>query len=100
MHNRRSDQNYVFESLQPAEDTHHNLSEVPPGSVVVVKGYGDLPLTARHFLQSYGILPGRQVRVVSQRPVTIVQIEHTELAFEFSVAREILILNPENSPVN
>jgi Fe2+ transport system protein FeoA len=42
-------------------------------------------------LQSYGLLPGCQVRVLQNWPVIVVQVEHTELAVENDLARQIFI---------
>jgi Fe2+ transport system protein FeoA len=42
-------------------------------------------------LQSYGLLPGCQVRVLQNWPVIVVQVEHTELAIENDLARQIYI---------
>lgn len=46
--------------------------------------------SARH-LQAYGLLPGRSVLVLAQHPLTIIQIEQTELALERSLAKLILV---------
>jgi Fe2+ transport system protein FeoA len=43
----------------------------------------DVPLDQLH---GYGILPGCVLRVVQRTPVTVVQIEHTELALETAIA--------------
>jgi Fe2+ transport system protein FeoA len=67
------------------------LCQASPGSEVIIRGFEGLPVAQKCFLQSYGLLPGRCVRVVAQRPVTIVQIEETELAFESQVAKTILV---------
>ena len=42
-------------------------------------------------LQSYGLLPGCHVRVLQNWPVIVVQVEHTELAVENDLARQIYI---------
>jgi Fe2+ transport system protein FeoA len=42
-------------------------------------------------LQSYGLLPGCRVRVLQNWPVIVVQVEHTELAVENDLARQIYI---------
>jgi Fe2+ transport system protein FeoA len=40
-------------------------------------------------LQAYGLIPGDWVYVVQQKPVTVVQIEHLELALEGDLARQV-----------
>ncbi len=66
------------------------LSQVPPGRAVRVRGFGRLSPAQRQHLQAYGLLPGRSILVLAQRPVTIVLIEQTELAFETEIAAQIL----------
>ncbi|MCX8025961.1 MAG: ferrous iron transport protein A [Thermanaerothrix sp.] len=72
----------------PARPT---LWHVSPGQDVTILGFEALPLDYQHYLQAYGVMPGRTVRVLAQRPVTIIQVEHTELAFEPQIARCILV---------
>ena len=67
------------------------LAGVKPGREVLVTGYGNLSGGQRQHLQAYGLLPGRRVRVLAQRPVTIVQVEETELAFERGIAAGVLV---------
>jgi len=67
------------------------LATVKPGREVLVTGYGNLSGSQRQHLQAYGLLPGRRVRVIAQRPVTIVQVEETELAFEGGIAAGVLV---------
>lgn len=72
------------------------LADVFPGKRALIAGIGDLPDEQTHRLQAYGILPGRLVRVLSKRPMVIVQVEQTELALEESVARQIFIAQENN----
>jgi len=80
-------------TLRQAQGTkkQRTLADVPPGCEVQVTGYGDLNGSQRQHLQGYGLLPGRRVKVLSQHPVTIVQVEQTELAFERGVAARVLV---------
>ncbi len=70
---------------------HLTLWHVPPGQDATILGFETLPLDFQHYLQAYGVVPGRTVHVLAQRPVTIIQVEHTELAFEPQIARCILV---------
>jgi len=72
-------------------DKDRTLAGVEPGREVSVTGYLGSCAGLRRHLQAYGLLPGRRIRVLSQHPVTIVQIEQTELAFETSVAACVLV---------
>ncbi|MHB8113012.1 MAG: FeoA family protein, partial [Bellilinea sp.] len=80
-------------ALRQAQGTkkQRTLADVPPGCEVQVTSYGDLNGSQRQHLQGYGLLPGRRVKVLSQHPVTIVQVEQTELAFERGVAVRVLV---------
>lgn len=76
-------------SLTPNQTT---LAGVKPGREVLVTGFlAVLSGGQMQHLQAYGLLPGRRIRVLAQHPVTIVQVEQTELAFEGSLARGILV---------
>jgi Fe2+ transport system protein FeoA len=68
-----------------------NLSQASSGQEVTIAGFGELSAASRQHLQAYGLLPGRRVRVLAQRPVTIVLIEQTELAFETEIAAQVLL---------
>jgi Fe2+ transport system protein FeoA len=45
----------------------------------------------RAHLQAYGLVPGHWVRILQHSPVTIVQIEHLELAMEHGLARQVQV---------
>lgn len=70
------------------------LSDAPAGCRVCMSGFAPAGECWRERLQAYGIAPGREIEVVQQRPVTVVRVDHVELAFENVVAREILIGSP------
>jgi Fe2+ transport system protein FeoA len=78
---------------EPAErvEAQRTLASVQPGCDVLITGYGNLSGSQRQHLQAYGLTPGRRVRVLAQRPVTIVQVEQTELAFESGIAARVLV---------
>ena len=42
-------------------------------------------------LQAYGVVPGNYLRIRQHRPVTVVQVDHTELAFESDLANAIFM---------
>ena len=70
------------------------LSDVPPGYRAKVVGFGDgIRPTRRAHLQAYGLVPDNWVRVVQHSPVTVIQIDQTELALENSLASEIEVQN-------
>ena len=67
------------------------LAQTRSGQQVTVTGFGKLSPLHRQHLQAYGIVPGRTLQVLAQRPVTIVLIEQTELAFETEIARQVMV---------
>ena len=77
---------------------HLTLRDVPSGEQVTLLGYEALTPDLQQYLQAYGLLPGRTIRVLAQRPVTIVQVEQTELAFEPQIARRILVSVKKPTP--
>jgi len=70
------------------------LAEAAPGSQATIETMDDVPVRQREQLLAYGLAPGRVVDVLQVRPVTIVRIEHAELAFETSLSRAIGIAAP------
>jgi Fe2+ transport system protein FeoA len=72
------------------------LAETPTGAWATVREIGSLSPARRDHLHAYGIVPGRLLRVIRQANVSIVEVEHTELALEAEIARGVLVeLRPE-----
>ncbi len=67
------------------------LDRVRVGHSVRVAGFRQIGEEQGRHLQAYGVLPGRELKVLAQRPLTVLQIEQTELALETVVAREVLV---------
>lgn len=68
------------------------LVDVRPGERGAVRGFGPgVPTAQREQLQAYGISTGQEVVVVQHSPVTIIQVDHTELALEAEVAETVLV---------
>lgn len=42
-------------------------------------------------LQAYGVIPGYALRLQQQKPVIVIQVDHTELAFDYDLAKEIFV---------
>jgi Fe2+ transport system protein FeoA len=68
------------------------LDQVKPGAQVIVLDFGRIDPVQKDHLQAYGLTPGRQMLVLQQRPVTVVQIEYTELAFEKVIAEQVIVI--------
>jgi Fe2+ transport system protein FeoA len=76
-----------------------SLAQVKPGQLVKVKGFlPGLSAVRTWHLQSYGVVPGCWLRVVQQSPVTIVQVEHLELALERGLAAYIQVDENQAKP--
>jgi hypothetical protein len=70
-----------------------DLASVPPGGSARVLAYTPLvPSERQAQLSAYGLAPGYRVRVVQHSPVTIVQVEHLELALETELARGVQVI--------
>lgn len=78
-----------------------SLADVPVGCQVRVLGFGEgFPPDRRAHLQAYGLVPDYTARVVQQTPVTILKIDHTELALENELAAQIRVRILDRCPVN
>jgi len=68
------------------------LADVDPGVSALVTGLDGLDHAWRERLQAYGLTAGRAVRVVQHAPLTIVRVEHAEVALETHLARGIAVV--------
>ncbi|MFM8322440.1 MAG: ferrous iron transport protein A [Chloroflexota bacterium] len=69
-----------------------NLADVTGGQEVYIQGFtASMPGERRAHLQAYGLTPGQRVCVLQRRPVVVVRVEHTELALEPDLARQIQV---------
>jgi Fe2+ transport system protein FeoA len=68
------------------------LADVPPGSRAIVSGFSvDFPAERRAFLQAYGLIPEYKVLVLQHSPVTVIEVDNTELALEGDLAQGIQV---------
>lgn len=68
------------------------LADVPPGcKAKVVRFVEDFPPDRRAYLQSYGLVMDYYVQVVQHSPITIVRLDHLELALENELASGIIV---------
>jgi Fe2+ transport system protein FeoA len=74
------------EHARPAECA---LADVPLDQRARVVRY--TRAAQRDQLHGYGILPGCVLRILQRLPVTVVQLEHAELAIETEIAQAILV---------
>jgi Fe2+ transport system protein FeoA len=70
----------------------NTLADLIPGQSAQVVGFSaGLSLKQQAHLLAYGVAPGRQVQVLQHNPVTVVQVEHLELALETALAQDVYI---------
>jgi hypothetical protein len=68
------------------------LANVPPGCIAkVIRFAADFPPDRRAFLQSYGLARNYWVQVVQHAPITIIRLDHLELALENELASGIIV---------
>lgn len=69
----------------------HTLADAAPNQLVRIQTLKELAPEQCDRLQAYGVQPGQVVRVREQHPITIIQVEHLELAMEPTIARAVEI---------
>jgi Fe2+ transport system protein FeoA len=68
------------------------LAFVAAGDDVLLSELGDgIDAVQREQLTAYGLSTGRRVRVIQQRPMTVILADEVELALEHGVARKIWV---------
>lgn len=79
--------------MSPHHDARLPLAFIPPGEEVRLAGLGDeIDALQREQLTAYGLAENRPLRVLQQRPMTVILAEEVELALEHSVARHIWVV--------
>ena len=68
------------------------LAFIRPGQQVRLAGFGDeIDPLQREQLTAYGLAESRPIRVLQQRPMTVILADEVELALEHAVARYIWV---------
>jgi Fe2+ transport system protein FeoA len=76
-----------------------SLVDVAPGTTTQVIGFfPGLPPERYAQLRAYGIASGSSVKIIQHEPVTIIQVEFTELALEADIARGVQVAITEPHP--
>ena len=79
--------------MSPHHDARLPLAFLPPGEEVRLAGLGDeIDALQREQLTAYGLAENRPLRVLQQKPMTVILAEEVELALEHSVARHIWVV--------
>jgi Fe2+ transport system protein FeoA len=67
------------------------LIDIRPGTQARVLTFNGLSVKQIESLQAYGLAPGILVKVIRHKPVTIIQIDNTELALEHDLAIQVKV---------
>lgn len=79
--------------MSPHHDARLPLAFIPPGEEVRLAGLGDeIDALQREQLTAYGLAENRPLRVLQQKPMTVILAEEVELALEHNVARHIWVV--------
>ncbi len=78
--------------MSPKHEARLPLAFIPPGSKVRLAALGDeIDALQREQLTAYGLSENRPLRVLQQRPMTVILADEVELALEHVVARHIWV---------
>ena len=85
----------LFPSRKKGGAVAATLDLAPVGDHVGIAGFAEAMTTGhRELLRAYGIEPGRTVRVEQHLPVTVVQVDQTEVALETDLAKMVFVGAP------
>ncbi len=78
--------------MSPKHEARLPLAFIPPGTEVRLADFGDeIDPFQREQLTAYGLAASRPLRVLQQRPMTVILADEVELALEHVVARHIWV---------
>ena len=78
--------------MSPKHEARLPLAFIPPGSEVCLAAFGEeIDPLQREQLIAYGLAESRPLKVLQQRPMTVILAEEVELALEHGVARHIWV---------
>lgn len=82
----------VFPSRKPSGEVGATLDGAVVGGRVSIVGFdGEMSTGHRELLRTYGLEPGRTVRVEQHAPVTVVKVDQTEVALEADLAKLVFV---------
>lgn len=87
--------------MSPKHEARLPLAFIPAGTEVLLAAMGDeIDAHQREQLTAYGLAPNRPLKVLQQRPMTVILADEVELAVEHVVARHIWVERKENENVS
>ena len=79
--------------MSPQHDARLPLAFITPGSEVRLAALGQqIDPLQREQLTAYGLAENRTLRVLQQKPMTVILADEVELALEHTVARHIWVI--------
>ncbi|HOI51381.1 MAG TPA: ferrous iron transport protein A [Azonexus sp.] len=79
--------------MSPQHDARLPLAFIPPGNEVRLAALGqEIDPLQREQLTAYGLAENRPIRVLQQKPMTVILADEVELALEHAVARHIWVV--------
>ncbi len=83
--------------MSPTHDARIPLAFIAPGTEVYLASLGEeIDPLQREQLTAYGLAESRPIRVLQQKPMTVILAEEVELALEHVVARHIWVYQKTN----
>ncbi len=80
--------------MSPQHDARLPLAFITPGSEVRLAALGqEIDPLQREQLTAYGLAENRTLRVLQQKPMTVILADEVELALEHTVARHIWVIH-------
>ena len=78
--------------MNPKHEARLPLTFIPPDKEVRLAAFGDeIDAMQREQLIAYGLAESRPLKVLQQRPMTVILADEVELALEHAVARHIWV---------
>lgn len=78
--------------MSPKHEARLPLAFITPGTEVRLSALGDeIDPLQREQLTAYGLAENRPIRVLQQKPMTVILADEVELALEHAVARHIWV---------
>jgi len=78
--------------MSPKHEARLPLAFIPPGTEVRLAAFGEeIDPLQREQLTAYGLAENRPLKVLQQRPMTVILADEIELALEHAVARHIWV---------
>lgn len=78
--------------MSPATHEALRLTGIPEGSQANLAHFDpQIPAVLAEQLHAYGLMPPHPIRVLRQRPLTVVLCEQVELALEHDIAHQIWV---------